>query len=76
MLKFIEEQSFDIDKIREYTNKDIFKLRNQIIHGSSLGISDSVNDILFFIGKILILRMLECPIQIHPVLGYSDIYEL
>lgn len=76
MLKFIEEQSFDIDKIREYTNEDIFKLRNQIIHGSSMGISDSVNDILFFIGKVLILRMLECPIQIHPVLGYSDIYKL
>lgn len=76
MLKFIEEQGFDIDRIREYTNEDIFILRNQIIHGSSVKISDSVNDILSFIGKVLIIRMLECPIQIHPVLGYSNIYKL
>lgn len=76
MLKFIEEQGFDIDRIREYTNEDIFKLRNQIMHGSSMGISDTINDILSFIGKVLILRVLECPIQIHPVLGYSDIYKL
>ena len=75
MLKFIEEQGFDVDRIRDYTNENIFILRNQIIHGSSVKISDSINDILSFIGIVLILRVLECPIQIHPVLRYSDIYK-
>lgn len=76
MKKFIEEQGFDINRIGEYTNEDIFKLRNQVVHGSSIRIPDSANEILFFIVKVLILRMLECPIQIHPVLGYSDVYKL
>ena len=72
MESFIE-QFFDTDKIRHYTKKDIFKLRNVIIHGDSMNISNEINDVIEHIGIILILKLLGCPIQVNDVLGYSDI---
>ena len=74
MESFIE-QFFDTDKIRHYTKKDIFKLRNVIIHGDSMNISNEINDVVEHIGVILILKLLGCPIQVNDVLGYSDIYK-
>lgn len=74
MESFIE-QFFDTDKIRHYTKKDIFKLRNAIIHGDSMNISNEINDVVEHIGVILILKLLGCPIQVNDVLGYSDIYK-
>ena len=74
MQAFIEK-FFDIQKIRNYTKKDIFKLRNAIMHGDSMNISYEINDIVEYIGIILILKLLGCPIQVNDVLAYSDIYK-
>ena len=74
MQTFIEK-FFDIQKIQHYTKKDIFKLRNAIMHGDSKNISNEINDIVEHIGIILILKLLGCPIQINDVLGYSEIYK-
>ena len=74
MQTFIET-FFDIQKIQHHTKKDIFKLRNAIMHGDSKNISNEINDIVEHIGIILILKLLGCPIQINDVLGYSDIYK-
>lgn len=74
MESFIK-QFFYLDKIRHYAKKDIFKLRNAIIHGDSRNISNEINDIVEHIGVILILKLLGCPIQINDSLGYSDIYK-
>ena len=74
MQNFIEK-FFDIQKIQHYTKKDIFKLRNAIMHGDSKNISNEINDIVEHIGIILILKLLGCPIQINDVPGYSDIYK-
>ena len=74
MQAFIEK-FFDIQKIRNYTKKDIFKLRNAIMHGDSMNISYEINDIVEYIGIILILKLLGCPIQVNAVLAHSDIYK-
>lgn len=74
MESFIE-QFFDTDKILTYAKENIFSLRNAIMHGSSMNISNEINDIVESIGIILILKLLGCPIQINDVLGYSDIYK-
>lgn len=74
MESFIE-QFFDTNKIRHYIQKDIFKLRNAIMHGDSMNITNEINDVVEHIGIILILKLLGCPIQVNDVLGYSDIYK-
>ncbi len=74
MQTFIEK-FFDMQKIQHYTQKDIFKLRNAIMHGDSKNIPNEINDIVEYIGIILILKLLGCPIQVNDVLGYSDIYK-
>ena len=74
MESFIE-QFFDTNKIRYYTKKDIFKLRNAIMHGDSMNITNEINDVVEHIGIILILKLLGCPIQVNDALGYSDIYK-
>lgn len=74
MESFIEH-FFYTDKIQHYTQKDIFKLRNAIMHGDSMNISNEINDVVEHIGIILILKLLGCPIQVNNVLGYSEMYK-
>ena len=74
MESFIEK-FLEVDKIIKHAQKNIFALRNSITHGSSINVTEDVNDILLHIGKILTLRLLGCPIQVSGILSYSDIYK-
>ena len=80
MNTFLEKNRFNIEKINIHIQEEIgdkttfTKLRNDITHGSNVKIPDTINDILSFVDLILILRFLNCPIDITNVLGYSDIY--
>ncbi len=80
MEEYIKKQGFDIEAINEHIQKEMpdysfFQLRSPIIHGSSINTLETTNSILSHIGKILVLKLLKCPISVSKVLKYCNIYK-